>query len=160
MQTAEGVLINVGNVTVSVNNKGGNCITSTTGSGFFTHPSTYGDDMTHYSLPQITNGPSYVPYEGDFSYSNQNCPEGYFNEKNYNIFRTAFETAKNNNNKFTKTEDFVQQNYGDYAAMYNCKVNDNVFDNYSGHNYGPYNYNDQRCYRNFYNRNPMVNAQI
>lgn len=162
LQTSEGVLINVGNVTVSVNNKGGNCITSTTGSGFFTHPSSYGEDMAQHYYPRPD-----LNYSGEHSMfydtGTQNAPDEYFNQKNYEIFRTAFESAKNNN-KYCKTDALVQ-NYGDCNSMYDYNTasqrhNNNMFNSNCTQNNYYYN-NDQRCYRNFYHRpSPMINAQI
>lgn len=159
LQTSEGVLINVGNVTVSVNNKGGNCITSTTGSGFFTHPSSYGEDVTQHYYPRHD-----VNFAGENSMfydpGTQNAPDEYFNQRNYEIFKSAFESAKNNN-KYCKTDALVQ-NYSDYNSSYDYNASQRqnfvVNNNYSPHHYY---YNDQRCYRNFYNRpSPVVNAQI
>ncbi|XP_063360850.1 basic helix-loop-helix neural transcription factor TAP [Cydia amplana] len=156
MQTSEGVLINVGNVTVSVNNKGGNCITSTTGSGFFTHPSSYADDANQQNyfyqkpyIPCITNG------NGDNMHDVGNTEE-YFNQKNYEIFKNAFDTAKNK--RYPKTEDYAA-NYGEYTNIYGHNEWD--YSRISEYNYqNNYYNNDQRMYRNFYNRPSIVNAQI
>ncbi|XP_059061384.1 basic helix-loop-helix neural transcription factor TAP [Achroia grisella] len=156
MQTPEGVLINVGNVTVSVNNKGGNCITSTTGSGFFTNPSSFGDDtiqQTCYNQRQFSPCKS----TNDTYNSNiHNGSEEYFNNTNYEIFKTAFENAKNK--RPTRSEDY-SSNYEPYTnSMYGYNER-HFIDNYYGQNNSYY--NDQRCYRNFYNRtNNVVNAQI
>ncbi|XP_013187974.2 basic helix-loop-helix neural transcription factor TAP [Amyelois transitella] len=155
MQTSEGVLINVGNVTVSVNNKGGNCITSTTGTGFFTNTSSFGEEF----IQQNPYNPRPLPIEGNYSDMypiNQNNSEEYFNQKNYEIFKNAFENAKNR--RTSKTDEYTN-NYDSYSNnfhynerhYYSC---DNFYQNNSY-------YNDQRCYRNFYNRVPsVVNAQI
>lgn len=43
-QTVDGILVNVGNVTVSISNKGGNCIASTTGCGYISSPRYLLDD--------------------------------------------------------------------------------------------------------------------
>lgn len=159
MQTPEGVLINVGNVTVSVNNKGGNCITSTTGTGFFTHPSSFGDDMNqqnYYSQRSITNPYNEGNYEG---FETSNGPSGeYFNQKNYEIFKNAFESAAKSR-KYEKTEDY---NYAKYNnSMYGYNEMNCYTGNTSEYLHNNYYYNDQRCYRNFYNRAPtVVNAQI
>ncbi|XP_075971063.1 basic helix-loop-helix neural transcription factor tap [Anticarsia gemmatalis] len=157
MQTSEGVLINVGNVTVSVNNKGGNCITSTTGTGFFTHPSSFGEDMNQQNYYyQRTETSTYNEGRFERGYEANNMPGEYFNQKNYEIFKNAFETAKNR--KYEKTEDY---NYAKYNSMYgynetNCYTGDT-----NEYLHSNYYYNDQRCYRNFYNRAPsVVNAQI
>lgn len=157
MQTSEGVLINVGNVTVSVNNLGGNCITSTTGSGFFTHPSTFGDDITqqnyYYQKPYIpcVNSPNNA-YDSTVN----NGTDEYFNQKNYEIFKNAFDTAKNK--RYPKTEDYAANN-GEYTNAYG-------YNERQDYGRGDYDYqntfynNDQRLYRNFYNRQGIVNAQI
>uniref|UniRef100_A0A2A4JXY8 BHLH domain-containing protein n=1 Tax=Heliothis virescens TaxID=7102 RepID=A0A2A4JXY8_HELVI len=153
MQTTEGVLINVGNVTVSVNNKGGNCITSTTGTGFFTHPSSFGEDMNQQAY-------QYQRYDNPYcenTYEANNVNGEYFNQKNYEIFRNAFDTAKNR--KIEKTEDYV---YGKYNnSMYGYTETNCYNGNTNEYLQNSYYYNDQRCYRNFYNRAPsVVNAQI
>ncbi|KAF9796138.1 hypothetical protein SFRURICE_013602 [Spodoptera frugiperda] len=155
MQTSEGVLINVGNVTVSVNNKGGNCITSTTGTGFFTHPSSFGEDMNQQVYQYERYGaPSYN--EG---YEANNMPGEYFNQKNYEIFKNAFDTAAKSR-KIEKTEDY--SNYGRYNNSMYGYTDTNCFNgNTNEYLQNSYYYNDQRCYRNFYNRAPsVVNAQI
>lgn len=153
MQTSEGVLINVGNVTVSVNNKGGNCITSTTGSGFFTHPSSFGDDLTQQN--QFYQGP-YGPCNGFNNYEHNASSEDYFNRNNYELFKNAFENAKNR--KFPKTEEYCSP--GKYASP-TYGFNETNYYSSDSSNFSPNNfyYNDQRCYRNFYSRS-VVNAQI
>ncbi|CAH0627437.1 unnamed protein product [Chrysodeixis includens] len=155
MQTTEGVLINVGNVTVSVNNKGGNCITSTTGTGFFTHPSSFGEDMTQQTY-------HYQRYEtstyDESNYEENNGNGAYFNQKNYEIFKNAFDTAAKSR-KIEKTEEYNYMKYNNSIYPYtdtNC-YNGNTNEYFQNSYY----YNDQRCYRNFYNRVPsVVNAQI
>lgn len=157
MQTSEGVLINVGNVTVSVNNKGGNCITSTTGTGFFTHPSSLSDDMTQHNYynqkPYPTNG----NYNDIYNSSPHSGTEDYFNQKNYEIFKNAFETAKN---KRPSDDDEYSNNYDSCTnSMYG--YNDRHYYNNDYYMQTNSYYNDQRCYRNFYNRaHDVVNAQI
>ncbi|KAJ8732439.1 hypothetical protein PYW07_015038 [Mythimna separata] len=155
MQTTEGVLINVGNVTVSVNNKGGNCITSTTGTGFFTHPSSFGEDMNQQAYQYQGYGAT-TYHEASYEVNNVNGE--YFNQKNYETFKNAFDTAAKSR-KIEKTEDYM---YGKYNnAMYG--YTDTTCYNGNTHEYlqNSYYYNDQRCYRNFYNRAPsVVNAQI
>lgn len=154
MQTSEGVLINVGNVTVSVNNKGGNCITSTTGTGFFTHPSSFGEDMNQQTY-------QYQRYEAntytEAVYDTDAVNGQYFNQKNYEIFKNAFDTAKNR--KVEKTENY---NYGKYNdSMFGYNQTTYYSGNSNDYLQNSYYYNDQRCYRNFYNRAPsVVNAQI
>lgn len=157
MQTPEGVLINVGNVTVSVNNKGGNAITSTTGSGFFTHPSSLCEDLTqqNYYQRQYSSCTNY----SEFQYESGGSNEEYFNQRNYEMFCNAFENAKNK--RYLKSEDYVA-NYSKYT---NTAYAHNEMQHYNGNNneYLQNNYyqNDQRCYKNFYNRTPsIVNAQI
>lgn len=148
LQTSEGVLINVGNVTVSVNNKGGNCITSTTGSGFFTHPASYGDDLQqNYLNRSYTNFDTYE--------ANQNGKE-YFNQKNYDIFKNAFETAKNRKNpEYTPNyTNFTNNGYAYNEKYYDTSV-------YYSHNNYFNNLNDQRYIgRDFYRSPSVVNAQI
>ncbi|CAB3227977.1 unnamed protein product [Arctia plantaginis] len=155
MQTSEGVLINVGNVTVSVNNKGGNCITSTTGTGFFTHPSTFSEDLhqqNYYYQYSKSNTYNENSYE-----ENNGAEREYFNQKNYEIFKNAFDIAANNK-KLEKTEEYNYERFNNSLYGYN-EVNCNGNANEYLHN--NYYYNDQRCYRNFYNRAPnVVNAQI
>ncbi|XP_049865861.1 basic helix-loop-helix neural transcription factor TAP [Pectinophora gossypiella] len=152
MQTSEGVLINVGNVTVSVNNKGGNCITSTTGTGFFTNPTSYTEDLTQQSYYQQSN---FVQCNRIGEYDSNATNGEYFNQRNYEIFKNAFENAKNNNNKkYTKTD---QYNYEYTNPSYGYNDRSYYSENYSQNDYY---YNDQRCYRNFYNRNNVVNAQM
>ncbi|CAG5042637.1 unnamed protein product [Parnassius apollo] len=155
LQTSEGVLINVGNVTVSVNNKGGNCITSTTGSGFFTNPSSFGDDIFQQNY---YNQKPYEPcnnYNDSIYDSNvRNEPEEYFNQKNYEIFKNAFETAKNK--KPQKTEEHSTQ-YGNYTNFYGYNER-YCYNNESDYTQNHYYINEQR-YRNFY-RNNVVNTQI
>lgn len=157
LQTSEGVLINVGNVTVSVNNKGGNCITSTTGTGFFTNPTSYGDDLVQQNYYQQRNFGNCVNINENVYDPNANVPGEYFNQANYELFKNAFENAKNNN-KSTKTVNYPA-NYREYTnTMYGC--NERNFyseDNYTQSNFY---YNDQRSYRNYYNRPNIVNAQI
>lgn len=156
LQTSEGVLINVGNVTVSVNNKGGNCITSTTGSGFFTNPSSFGDDLFQRNCyNQKAFAPCTNYNETSYESSVQNEPEEYFNQKNYEIFKNAFENAKNK--RAPKVQEPTSY-YGNYATdMYGCN------DRYSYTNESSYTqshcyFNDQR-YRDYY-RNSIVNTQI
>ncbi|CAH2074950.1 unnamed protein product, partial [Iphiclides podalirius] len=155
LQTPEGVLINVGNVTVSVNNKGGNCITSTTGSGFFTNPSSFGDDVfqqNYYSQKPFTPCQNYN--EASYESSVQNEPEEYFNQKNYEIFKSAFESAKNK--KPPKVQDHSSF-YGDYAnSMYSC--NERYYTSDSNYTQSHCYFNDQR-YRDHY-RTSIVNTQI
>lgn len=155
LQTSEGVLINVGNVTVSVNNKGGNCITSTTGTGFFTHPTSYGDDPSQQNYyPQINYG-NYNSYDVAYESNANNGTGEYFNQRNYEIFKNAFENAKNNNKKYTKTDNL--SSYGDCTnSMYGCNQRNFYSEDYKPDNFY---YNDQRC-NSFYNRNGIVNAQI
>ncbi|CAK1603772.1 unnamed protein product [Parnassius mnemosyne] len=155
LQTSEGVLINVGNVTVSVNNKGGNCITSTTGSGFFTNPSSFGDDMFQQNYyNQKPYGPCSNYNDSIYDSSVRNEPEEYFNEKNYEIFKNAFETAKNK--KPQKTEEHSAQ-YGNYTNFYGYS-DKYCYGNESNYTQNHYYINEQR-YRNFY-RNNVVNTQI
>ncbi|XP_026328904.1 basic helix-loop-helix neural transcription factor TAP [Hyposmocoma kahamanoa] len=149
MQTSEGVLINVGNVTVSVNNTGGNCITSTTGTGFFTHPASYGDNLTQQNICQTKPYGSYN-YEGYDP--NMNNGE-YFNHKNYEIFKNAFENAKSN--KKYKTEHDMS-NFDYNAAIYSRNESNFYNQEYENNFY----YSDQRFYRSCYNRNSIVNAQM
>lgn len=155
MQTSEGVLINVGNVTVSVNNKGGNCITSTTGSGFFTNPASFGDDINQQNFYQRPYGP--CNYEG-YDTTMDTVTEGYFNQKNYMLFKNAFDNAKNK--RYQQIEEYTNDcskytspvyNYND---IYSCNGEKNE---YLQNNYY---YNDQRYYRNFYRNNNVLNAQI
>lgn len=159
MQTSEGVLINVGNVTVSVNNKGGNCITSTTGTGFFTNPASFVDSnyQPNYYHPQmIPQNVNYNEFNNSPIYQQGiNNTEEYFSQTNYEIFKNAFENAKNNN-KFIKNEDYVK--YTEYSGN-NCNYNERHchYDN----NYIPsqYYHSDQRYYRHFYSRpNNAVNV--
>ncbi|KAJ0180160.1 hypothetical protein K1T71_004751 [Dendrolimus kikuchii] len=154
LQTPEGVLINVGNVTVSVNNKGGNCITSTTGSGFFTNPASFGDDLNQQNYYQRPYGP--CNYEG---YDTTNTgTEEYFNQKNYELFKNAFENAKDK--RYQKTIEFTNDYSKFTSPVYNC----NDMHSYNGESneylQNTYYYNDQRYYRNFYRNNNIVNAQI
>ncbi|XP_053602442.1 basic helix-loop-helix neural transcription factor TAP [Plodia interpunctella] len=157
MQTSEGVLINVGNVTVSVNNKGGNCITSTTGTGFFTNPSSFGDE----SLQQHYNNQRPFPTDGNYSdivYA-QNSSEEYFNQKNYEIFRNAFDNAKNK--RAPKTENEFTNSYDSYTNNFYGYNERHYFNGENLYHQNNSYYNDQRCYRNFYNRaHSVVNAQI
>ncbi|VVC89629.1 unnamed protein product [Leptidea sinapis] len=155
LQTSEGVLINVGNVTVSVNNKGGNCITSTTGSGFFTNPSSYGDDLlqeSYYQRPQ----PICSSYNNNYSNNEQYGSKDYFNEKNYELFKNAFENAKNGralNNEFTN-------NYGGCTGQtyfYNQRYDYSNQVSFTQNNY----YYDERYRHNIIYRNQgVVNAKI
>ncbi|XP_052752463.1 basic helix-loop-helix neural transcription factor TAP [Galleria mellonella] len=156
MQTPEGVLINVGNVTVSVNNKGGNCITSTTGSGFFTNPSSFENNTIQencYSQRQ------FAPCKNTIDAYNSNVhnnTEEYFNHANYEIFKNAFENAKNK--RPVRNEAYLNSYEAYPNAMYGYNER-NCNDNYYCQN-NTY-YNEQRNYRNFYNRtNNVVNAQI
>ncbi|CAK1552470.1 unnamed protein product [Leptosia nina] len=150
-QTSEGVLINVGNVTVSVNNKGGNCITSTTGSGFFTNPSSYGDDI----LTQNCYNPR--PQEFYNCYNNNldvDSTKEYFNEKNYAMFKNAFDVAA----KSKYENDPYNSNYGNYNnQMYGYNQR---FD-YAHETSFPQNlhYEEQR-YRHYYRNQSVVNAKI
>lgn len=150
LQTSEGVLINVGNVTVSVNNKGGNCITSTTGSGFFTHPASYGDDLQPSYLSR-----SYTNFD-NYDTSLQNGKE-YFNQKNYEIFKNAFDSAKNRKHPMTEyTSNYNNFSNNNYA--YNEKYN---YDNNTCYSQSNFYYNDQRYVgRDFYRSPSVVNAQI
>ncbi|KAM3961908.1 basic helix-loop-helix neural transcription factor TAP [Aphomia sociella] len=156
MQTSEGVLINVGNVTVSVNNKGGNCITSTTGSGFFTNPSTFGEDTTQQNCFSQKQYSPCNSINDTYNSNTHNGTEEYFNHTNYEIFKNAFENAKNK--RFSKSESYSNNYDGFTGAMYGYNerhYNDNYYCQNNSY------YNDQRCYRNFYNRtNNVVNAQI
>ncbi|CAH2991940.1 unnamed protein product [Chilo suppressalis] len=157
MQTSEGVLINVGNVTVSVNNKGGNCITSTTGSGFFTHPSSFGDDINQqnfYHHERSFGNCSNIndSYEATIPINN----DGYFNQTNYEIFKNAFDTAKNR--KYPKTNEFPSNynNFNNNAYVHTDKHFYGADTNYPQTNF----YYNQR-YKDFYNRSSsVVNAQI
>lgn len=160
MQTSEGVLINVGNVTVSVNNKGGNCIASTTGTGFFTHPSGFADDMNqqnHFYQP---------PYEannfGNAMLEQKVQTEGYFNQKNYEIFKNAFENAQKPK-RFPKSE--VYSNHGKFTSSVYGYNEMQYYNNCDTSSYSPsnYYYEDQRNYRHFYNKSvnsTVLNAQI
>lgn len=155
LQTSEGVLINVGNVTVSVNNKGGNCITSTTGSGFFTHPSSFGDDLSHQNYYHQQPAPC-NSYNESFENDMQNGSEGYFNQTNYEIFRNAFETAKNK--KHIKMDD-CSTNYSGYS--HSPMYADTQKHYYGGNvNYSPNHYYFNERYKDLYNRSSMINAQI
>lgn len=157
MQTSEGVLINVGNVTVSVNNKGGNCIAATTGTGFFTHPSSFPEDMdqqNHFYQP---------PYEpssfGNAMLEQKVHTEGYFNQKNYDLFKNAFENAQKPK-RIPKTE--VYANHGKFTSSVYGYNEMQYYNNCDTSSYFPnnYYYEDQRNYRQFYNRTTVVNAQI
>lgn len=157
LQTSEGVLINVGNVTVSVNNKGGNCITSTTGSGFFTHPSSYGDELLQQNY---YNQRSYCSANYNESYDPglQNDSKEYFNQKNYEIFKNAFDTAKNRKqptvNEFTAN----YSNFANYNQSNSEKYTYGADGYYSNSNFY---YNDQRYVgRDFYRCPSIVNARI
>lgn len=152
LQTSEGVLINVGNVTVSVNNKGGNCITSTTGTGFFTHPASLGDDMFQKNC--------YNQYSGNYDSIDstlQNGPKEYFNQKNYEIFKNAFETAKNR--KHSNTNEYMCN----YSPVSNHSYSFNEKYGYASEAYysqSNFYYNDQRYVgRDFYRSQSIVNAQ-
>ncbi|XP_050342345.1 basic helix-loop-helix neural transcription factor TAP [Nymphalis io] len=157
LQTPEGVLINVGNVTVSVNNKGGNCITSTTGTGFFTHPASFGDDMFQKNCYNETYAANnYNNFDSTLQNSIQSSKE-YFNQKNYEIFKNAFENAKNR--KSSNTSEYTcnyspisNQNYS-----YNEKYN---YGNDAYYSQSNLYYNDQRYIgRDFYRSPSIVNAQ-
>ncbi|XP_030027914.2 basic helix-loop-helix neural transcription factor TAP [Manduca sexta] len=153
MQTPEGVLISVGNVTVSVNNKGGNCITSTTGTGFFTHPATYGDNM----IPNNYYGRPYGPCNyNETYYDTGNGQEEYFNQKNYEIFKNAFDDAKNK--RYGKNDDYSYVKSSNSLLEYNQMSS---FSNVNEYTQSNYYYEDQRFYRNSYNRvQTAVNAQM
>lgn len=158
MQTSEGVLINVGNVTVSVNNKGGNCITSTTGSGFFSHPSAFGEDFYQQS-PNAPNIRSQSSFNNGAYGSNNIGNEQYFSQANYEIFQKAFENAKNNG-KIVKTEDY-SANYTQFYSNNNYNQDGRAFEYTNTNEYSSQQYynNDQRYYRHFYNRpNNIVNV--
>ncbi|GBP46884.1 Basic helix-loop-helix neural transcription factor TAP [Eumeta japonica] len=110
MRTSEGVLINVGNVTVSVNNRGGNCITSTTGTGFFTNPLNFGDDLYQNQYHRQT------PYMHNPIYNESAIPQGsdeYFSHTNYAIFKSAFDSARNNNLYAKQSYGLPETSYGD-----------------------------------------------
>lgn len=157
MQTSEGVLINVGNVTVSVNNKGGNCIASTTGTGFFTHPSSFGEDM---NLQSQFCQPLYEANNfGNAMLEQKVHAEGYFNQKNYEIFKNAFENAQKPK-RMPKTEVF--ENHGKVTGSAYGFNEMQYYNNCETSSYFPnnYYYEDQRNYRHFYNRSTVVNAQI
>ncbi|XP_041976388.1 basic helix-loop-helix neural transcription factor TAP [Aricia agestis] len=154
MQTSEGVLINVGNVTVSVNNKGGNCITSTTGSGFFTNPSSFGDDLM---TQNYYNQKPYMPN----NYCNYNGTEDtkdYFNQNNYEIFKNAFENAKNRKYQSPNTTDYLTNynNPSKYGYYYGDRYNYNE-EFYSQRNYC---YDQSNISRDYYRGPSVVNAQI
>ncbi|XP_045764296.1 basic helix-loop-helix neural transcription factor TAP [Maniola jurtina] len=157
LQTSEGVLINVGNVTVSVNNKGGNCITSTTGSGFFTHPSSYGDDMFQQNY---YNQRPYCAtnYNESYDAGVQNDSKEYFNHKNYEIFKNAFDSAKN------KKQPIANEYPANYSNFPNYSQNNNEKYSYGNNGYysnSSFYYNDQRYVgRDFYRCPSIVNAQI
>lgn len=151
MQTAEGVLINVGNVTVSVNNKGGNCIASTTGIGFFTHPSSFGEDMNQHVYQPPYDANNFHPM-----LEQKVTTEGYFNQKNYELFKNAFESAQKPR-KFPKSEVYDQgectnaYGYNEMQYYSNCDTSSYFPNNYY--------YEEQRNYRHFYNKS-VVNAQM
>ncbi|CAH2231957.1 jg1364 [Pararge aegeria aegeria] len=155
LQTTEGVLINVGNVTVSVNNTGGNCITSTTGSGFFTHPSSYGDDIfqqNYYSQRTYCSNNYSETYEPGV----RSDSKEYFNQKNYEIFKSAFETAKNSKQPSEYTANY--SNFSNYSPNNNDKYR---YENDGYYHSSNYYYNDQRCVsREFYRCPSIVNARI
>ncbi|XP_045493321.1 basic helix-loop-helix neural transcription factor TAP [Colias croceus] len=155
LQTSEGVLINVGNVTVSVNNKGGNCITSTTGSGFFTNPSSYGDDLTQQNYFNQRPQTFYNCYNNNYDGAQTDSKE-YFNEKNYELFKNAFESAAKNG-KYVNNEAFTN-NYSNYNQTYGY----NQRYNYCNETNFPQTnlYDDQRYYRDFYKNQRVVNAKI
>ncbi|XP_072940870.1 uncharacterized protein tap [Epargyreus clarus] len=156
LQTSEGVLINVGNVTVSVNNKGGNCITSTTGCGFFTNPSSYGDDL--YQQNYYNQRPyDACNYNNNYETNVPTATEEYFNQKNYEIFKNAFETAAKSRRQ-SKADEYPV-NYTSYTNVnynYNERFNYNCESNYAQSNIY---YNDQR-YREYYRNQQILNAQI
>ncbi|CAH0749939.1 unnamed protein product [Diatraea saccharalis] len=156
MQTSEGVLINVGNVTVSVNNKGGNCITSTTGSGFFTHPSSFGDDINHQNFYQERSFGTCNNFNDSYESNVPVNNEGYFNQTNYELFKNAFETAKNR--KYPKANELTSNynNFNNNAYLQTDKQYYGTDVNYSQSSY----YYNQR-YKDFYNRpSSILNAQI
>ncbi|CAH4009132.1 unnamed protein product [Pieris brassicae] len=153
LQTSEGVLINVGNVTVSVNNNGGNCITSTTGSGFFTNPSSYGDDMIQQNFYNQQTQAFRNGYNNNFE--NDNTKE-YFNENNYNLFKNAFEIAAKNG-KHGNNEGFSE--YPNYNNQLNCYNQRYEYNNQMSLVQSNIYFDDQR-YRSFYRNQNVVNAKI
>ncbi|XP_013134431.1 PREDICTED: basic helix-loop-helix neural transcription factor TAP [Papilio polytes] len=132
LRTSEGVLINVGNVTVSVNNAGGNCIASATGSGFFPAPG----DVTCGNLD-----------DSGYQYSAPHESEEYFNQKNYEIFKTAFETAANHSNITNPEAGHGAPGWSGAGAHLAAHCAHNFY------------CNEQRYYGNYY-RNNVINAQI
>ncbi|XP_013175073.1 PREDICTED: basic helix-loop-helix neural transcription factor TAP [Papilio xuthus] len=136
LRTSEGVLINVGNVTVSVNNAGGNCIASATGSGFFSAP---GDSASGRHDDSGYHFPAF------------NESEDYFNQKHYEIFKTAFESAASHSN-VTNLE--VGRGEGWWPAT--AASAPRLAETPSHHDYY---YNEQGYYGSYY-RNNMINAQI
>ncbi|XP_063821276.1 basic helix-loop-helix neural transcription factor TAP [Ostrinia nubilalis] len=157
MQTAEGVLINVGNVTVSVNNKGGNCITSTTGSGFFTHPSSFGEDINQTNYYNQRHVATCNNYNDAYDTALQNNTEGYFNQANYEIFKNAFETAAKSR-RLPKMDDY-NSNCNNYNNGTGYGQNEKYY--YSGDAaYAQSSVYYNQRYRDFYNRSSIINAQI
>ncbi|XP_014357298.2 uncharacterized protein LOC106709894 isoform X1 [Papilio machaon] len=136
LRTSEGVLINVGNVTVSVNNAGGNCIASATGSGFFSAP---GDSACgHHD-------------DSGYNFSALNESNEYFNQKHYQIFKTAFENAASNSNVTNLEADRGEAWWPAPASSAPRLANT--------HTHHDCYYNEQGFYGNYY-RNNMINAQI
>lgn len=109
-QTSEGVLVNVGNVTVSINNSGGNSITSTTGSGYTANPRILCDEIElqkfRYQDPfekpkefknqTINDDPFAMPevYDAEAKHQYKDLQNPNFSRQNYEIFKGAFETAR------------------------------------------------------------------
>lgn len=158
MQTSEGVLINVGNVTVSVNNNGGNCITSTTGSGFFTHPSSFGDDLTQNNYYDQKTVATCNNYDEMYDTGLQNNAEGYFNQTNYEIFKNAFETAAKSR-RHPKMDDY-NSNYGNYNSSVGYGQNGKYYCGVDAAYAQTNIYYNQRYHRDFYNNRSIINTQI
>lgn len=116
-QTSEGVLVNVGNVTVSINNNGGNSITATTGSGYTSNPRfLYGDTEVQkfkYQHPIedpfsriIPNAEKHTKIYQKKSQHNAQYQEPYFNRENYELFKGAFEAARNSGKSAYNTNEY------------------------------------------------------
>ncbi|XP_068630649.1 neurogenic differentiation factor 2 [Battus philenor] len=91
LQTSEGILINVGNVTVSVDNGGGNRIASATGTGFFGEGARAGDAWPAHAPAAYAHCDAYTDLLCATSAADER--DDYFDQKHYELFSAAFAAA-------------------------------------------------------------------
>lgn len=130
-QTADGILVNVGNVTVSISNKGGNCIASTTGCGYISSPRYLLDDAEtkkyeevhgYYQTTQRIK--SEIPIDHTYEKVKEN-----FNDQNTHVYSNILDSScgyKNSNYmKYPQVDYFAEKTGNEMPGF--CKEKFAIF---------------------------------